>query len=51
VLYLGTWQIYIAPFKAPVQEKLQDWSNKLDSIGIKCLEMKTKKTNLAFSLE
>jgi ATP-dependent DNA helicase HFM1/MER3 len=38
-LYLGIWQIYIAPSKALVQEKLRDWNKKLGSIGIKCLEM------------
>ncbi|KAL5212478.1 hypothetical protein ABZP36_023325 [Zizania latifolia] len=31
--------IYIAPMKALVQEKLRDWSMKLESLGINCLEM------------
>ncbi|WVZ74587.1 hypothetical protein U9M48_022751, partial [Paspalum notatum var. saurae] len=31
--------IYIAPSKALVQEKLQDWNKKLGPLGIKCLEM------------
>ncbi|TVU29219.1 hypothetical protein EJB05_20777, partial [Eragrostis curvula] len=31
--------IYIAPSKALVQEKLRDWTAKLSSLGIKCLEM------------
>lgn len=32
-------QIYIAPSKALVQEKLRDWNLKLGSWGINCLEM------------
>ncbi|EPS65628.1 hypothetical protein M569_09143, partial [Genlisea aurea] len=31
--------IYIAPSKALVQEKLRDWSQKFQSIGINCLEL------------
>ncbi|XP_052197868.1 DExH-box ATP-dependent RNA helicase DExH17 [Diospyros lotus] len=31
--------IYIAPSKALVQEKLRDWSQKLGSLGINCLEL------------
>ncbi|KAL6899412.1 hypothetical protein ACP4OV_006070 [Aristida adscensionis] len=31
--------VYIAPSKALVQEKLRDWSAKLSSLGIICLEM------------
>ncbi|EEE57380.1 hypothetical protein OsJ_07540 [Oryza sativa Japonica Group] len=32
-------EIYIAPMKALVQEKLRDWNMKLGSLGISCLEM------------
>ncbi|KAL7190350.1 hypothetical protein ACSBR2_022598 [Camellia fascicularis] len=32
-------QIYIAPSKALVQEKLRDWNQKLGSWGINCLEL------------
>ncbi|KAL9148882.1 hypothetical protein ABFS82_12G072800 [Erythranthe guttata] len=31
--------IYIAPSKALVQEKLRDWTKKLGSLGINCLEL------------
>ncbi|KAA8548132.1 hypothetical protein F0562_004607 [Nyssa sinensis] len=31
--------IYIAPSKALVQEKVRDWSHKLGSLGINCLEL------------
>ncbi|KAK9018141.1 hypothetical protein V6N11_001122 [Hibiscus sabdariffa] len=31
--------IYIAPSKALVQEKLRDWTHKLGSLGINCLEL------------
>ncbi|KAK3033056.1 hypothetical protein RJ639_035682 [Escallonia herrerae] len=31
--------VYIAPSKALVQEKLRDWSQKLGSLGITCLEL------------
>ena len=33
------WQIYIAPSKALVQEKLRDWNMKLGPLAINCLEM------------
>lgn len=32
-------QVYIAPSKALVQEKLRDWSQKFGSWGINCLEL------------
>lgn len=32
-------KIYIAPSKALVQEKLRDWTQKLGSWGINCLEL------------
>lgn len=32
-------QIYIAPSKALVQEKLRHWSQKFGSLGINCLEL------------
>ena len=32
-------QIYVAPSKALVQEKLRDWNQKLNAWGINCLEM------------
>ncbi|KAM0879759.1 hypothetical protein ACQ4PT_034025 [Festuca glaucescens] len=31
--------IYIAPMKALVQEKMRDWTAKLGTLGINCLEM------------
>ena len=34
-----TLQIYMAPSKALVQEKLRDWNKKLGPLGINCLEM------------
>jgi len=33
------FEIYIAPSKALVQEKLRDWSRKFGSWGINCLEL------------
>lgn len=35
----ATRQIYIAPMKALVQEKMRDWKTKLGSLGVDCLEM------------
>jgi len=32
-------QIYIAPSKALVQEKLRDWNQKFGAWGINCLEL------------
>lgn len=32
-------QIYIAPSKALVQEKLRDWNQKFGSWGVSCLEL------------
>lgn len=32
-------QIYIAPSKALVQEKVRDWNQKFGSWGVSCLEL------------
>lgn len=32
-------EVYIAPSKALVQDKLRDWNQKFGSLGISCLEL------------
>ena len=38
-IFLCGAQIYIAPSKALVQEKLRDWNQKFGPWGISCLEL------------
>lgn len=36
---LSLWQVYIAPMKALVQDKLRDWTQRFSSLGLKCQEL------------
>lgn len=44
--FCGNFQVYIAPTKALVQDKLRDWSLRFSFLGLKCQEL-TGDTNVS----